>query len=106
MKDFYAYFYKKSFAWDDEKNEIKEWYDEAPDLSNIEDDKIKYAISLLREERNLKLSETDWWASSDLTMTSDQKSYRKKLRDLPANSSPKLDENARLTNVTWPTKPE
>ena len=64
------------------------------------------AISILREERNIKLAETDWWASSDLTMTVDQTAYRKSLRDLPSTASPSLDENGQLIGVTWPTKPE
>jgi len=63
-------------------------------------------LKLLRKERNWKISETDWWASSDLTMSADQTAYRKSLRDLPSTSSPALDENGELTNVTWPTKPE
>ena len=32
-------------------------------------------------------------------------SYRQALRDLPANSTPELDENGDLTNVTWTTPP-
>ena len=60
----------------------------------------------LRLERNSKLSETDWWASSDLTMTQEQKDYRKALRDLPSTASPELDEHGQLTGVTWPEKPE
>ena len=52
----------------------------------------------LRGTRNTRLSETDWWASSDLTMTDDQKAYRQALRDLPANTSDPF-------NVTWPEKP-
>jgi hypothetical protein len=59
----------------------------------------------LRLERNSKLSETDWWASSDLTMTQDQKDYRKALRDLPSTASPELDEYDELTGVDWPEKP-
>ena len=52
----------------------------------------------LRLERDSKLAETDWWASSDLTMSDAQKDYRKALRDLPANTSdPK--------SPTWPSKP-
>ena len=62
-------------------------------------------MRLLREERNRKLAETDWWAGQDLTMTQDQKDYRQALRDLPSTSEPKLDEQGNLTNVTWPTKP-
>ena len=36
----------------------------------------------LRKERNKKLAETDWWASSDLTMTTEQTQYRQALRDI------------------------
>ena len=63
-------------------------------------------MRILREERNRKLAETDWWAGQDLTMTQDQKNYRQTLRDLPSTTEPILDENGQLTNVTWPTKPE
>jgi hypothetical protein len=65
-----------------------------------------YAILWMRTERNYLLSETDWWANSDLIMTAEQTEYRKALRDLPSTASPSLDENGELTNVTWPTKPE
>jgi len=105
MKEFYAYFYKKSFSWDDEKNEIAEWYEEAPDLSDIDNDKISYATSLLREKRNMFLSETDWWSGTDLTMSAEQTAYRTALRDLPSTASPTLDSNGQLTGVTWPIKP-
>ena len=52
----------------------------------------------LREERDRLLVETDWYAYSDVTMPNDMKTYRKALRDLPANT-------ADPTDVTWPTKP-
>ena len=57
-------------------------------------------MRLLREERDRRLAETDWWASSDLTMSSDRTAYRKALRDAPAQ-----DGVTGLDNVTWPTKP-
>ena len=64
-------------------------------------------MRLLRQERNIKLSETDWMSFSDSpTMTDEWKTYRQALRDLPSVAEPKLDENGQLTNVTWPTKPE
>ena len=64
-------------------------------------------MRLLREERNRLLSETDWWAVADRTMTAEQTAYRTALRDLPANSpNAALDEQGNLINVTWPTKPE
>ena len=56
------------------------------------------AFVALREERNIKLTETDWYAYSDVTMPNDMKTYRQALRDLPANT-------ADPTDVTWPTKP-
>ena len=62
-------------------------------------------MRLLREERDRRLAETDWWASSDLTMSSDRTTYRQALRDLPANQSPTIDGEGALQNVTWPTKP-
>jgi len=52
----------------------------------------------LREERNRLIAETDWWASSDLTMTAEQTAYRQALRDI-TNSYSSLDD------VVWPTKP-
>ena len=63
-------------------------------------------LRLLREERNRRLQETDWWCCSDQTPTQAQLNYRQALRDLPSNVSPTLDEQGNLTNVTWPTKPE
>ena len=63
-------------------------------------------MKILREERNYKLAETDWWCASDRTPTQAQLDYRTALRDLPSTASPSLDENGNLTNITWPTKPE
>lgn len=65
-----------------------------------------YPMRLLREERNRKLAETDWWCCSDRTPTQAQLEYRTALRNLPANSTPSLDDNDILTNVNWPEKPE
>ena len=62
-------------------------------------------MRLLRQERDRRIAETDWWAGQDLTMTQTQKDYRQSLRDLPSTAEPKLDEQGQLTNVTWPTKP-
>ena len=55
-------------------------------------------MRLLRAERDRKLADTDWWATSDRTMTDDQTTYRQALRDIPANYSS-------LDDVVWPTKP-
>jgi outer membrane receptor for ferric coprogen and ferric-rhodotorulic acid len=46
------------------------------------------------------LNETDWWASSDLTMTAEQTAYRQALRDITGHANwPHLEE------ADWPTKP-
>ena len=65
------------------------------------------AMRLLRLERNSRIAETDWRASSDLTISDAWKTYRQALRDLPATASPSLDSNddLDLTSVTWPTEP-
>lgn len=52
-----------------------------------------------REQRNKLLAETDWMASSDVTLSDAWKTYRQALRDLPANTSDP-------TNPIYPTKPE
>jgi hypothetical protein len=64
------------------------------------------AMEVLRQERDRLIARTDWWANSDLTMTQEQKDYRKALRDLPSTASPELDEHGQLTGVTWPEKPK
>ena len=54
----------------------------------------------MRRERSERLKETDWWAVSDRTMTSEQTAYRTALRDLPTHSNwPYLEDD------DWPTKP-
>jgi len=53
-----------------------------------------------RRSRDRLIAETDWWASSDLTMSSAQNSYRQALRDITAHSNwPHVEE------ADWPTKP-
>jgi hypothetical protein len=53
-----------------------------------------------RNRRNTLIAETDWWASSDLTMTAEQTAYRQALRDITTHANwPHLGED------DWPTKP-
>ena len=56
-------------------------------------------MRILSEERNRKLAETDWTASSDVTMSDAMTAYRQALRDVPAQSGFPSD-------ITWPAKPE
>ena len=55
----------------------------------------------LRQERNRRLAETDFYGNSDVTMSSDMQTYRQNLRDLPSGK----DTVEKCENVTWPTKP-
>ena len=72
--------------------------DELADLNARQAGETDRAWAEFRDERDRLLAETDWWALSDRTMTTEQSEYRQALRDLPANTSDP-------TNVTWPTKP-
>ena len=66
----------------------KAWVDGATDRN----------LNMLREQRNLLISKTDWWASADLTMTDAQKKYRQDLRDITKTCKS-------LDDVKWPTEP-
>ena len=55
-------------------------------------------MRLLRVERNRLLAETDWMASSDLTMSDAWKKYRQDLRDITKTATS-------LDDVKFPTKP-
>ena len=59
------------------------------------------ALEELRIKRNNKLSESDWMANSDVTMSSNWKTYRQELRDMTEG----LDTIDKINNVTWPTEP-
>ena len=91
-----------------DKNGNSVTIDEELVQAKIKEFKNAEPMNRLRNERNKRLQETDWWAAGDRidSMTNEQKIYRKQLRDLPSTASPELDENSQLSNVTWPTKPE
>ena len=67
----------------------------------VSDAEPAVAFSELRIKRNRLLAETDFYGSSDLTMSDDMKAYRKALRDLPAT----LNNTTVLQTITWPSKP-
>jgi hypothetical protein len=62
---------------------------------------LDYQSNEAREKRNTLLSETDWWAMSDRTMTAEQTAYRQALRDITAHAN-----WPNLADSDWPTKPE
>ena len=55
----------------------------------------------LRRQRDALLTETDWMANSDVTMSDAWKTYRQALRDI-TSQTPSDDA---LSNITFPTKP-
>jgi len=61
-------------------------------------DEAAREMELIRNHRDNLLTETDWMANSDVTMSDAWKTYRQLLRDIPAS-------NTVYADVTWPTKP-
>ena len=57
-------------------------------------------LNELRMVRNIKLAETDWTQSRDITLSNDDawRTYRQALRDI-------TDSASSLDDVTWPEKP-
>ena len=84
---------------------VVEWH--SPDITQPTTAEIEAEIARLtaeqplvelRAKRNQLLSETDYLALADSTLTDEMRDYRQALRDLPANT---VDP----ANPVWPTKP-
>ncbi len=96
-----------------------EWYStnteplptEADVIKKVADLQAEEPLRLLRIERNKLLVETDWTQLKDIDLDlireRNWKNYRQALRDLPANSKPRLDGggNLDMSSVSWPDKP-
>ena len=54
------------------------------------------AAAQVREERDAKLAACDWRASSDVTLSTEWRTYRQALRDVPSQLP---------GAITWPTEP-
>jgi len=87
------------------RDDVIEWHDteqseptEAEITAKIAELEAAEPMRLLRAERNQRLANTDWWASSDLTMTAEQTAYRQALRDI-------TDTYTSLDDVVWPEEP-
>ena len=65
------------------------------------DGALDRALADMRAKRNRLLAETDFYALSDVTMSSDMTDYRQALRDLPDG----LDTVEKVNNKAYPTKP-
>ena len=59
------------------------------------------AMANLRQNRNRKLAETDFYALSDVTMSEDMTTYRQNLRDITDG----LTTVEEVEAVEFPTKP-
>ena len=87
--------------------EIADMFSDDPELGTKVEQEAEYQARLdsdaaerNRSERDTRIAETDWWASSDLTMTAEQTAYRQALRDITTHANwPHLGED------DWPTKP-
>jgi len=89
--------------------------DELAELTTREtewsNDALDRALKKLREERDILLKETDYFALSDVTMSSDMATYRQALRDITsgldtvAKVNTKLEKNDDLSWKNFPTKP-
>ncbi len=77
--------------------------------NKYDEELVKWPKTLLRLERNVKILNTDWSQLDDVPagIKTAYQSYRQALRDLPANASPKLDDDGNLdqSSFTWPTEP-
>jgi len=82
----------------------EEWEKSAPDR----------AFASIRQERDRRLAATDFYALSDVTMSSDMTAYRKSLRDLPADTADPVAFQTQWhehingkdgVSDPWPTKP-
>jgi len=72
----------------------------AEEVSALEVSTTQGAIYSNRNKRDALIAATDWWASSDLTMTDEQTAFRQALRDITAHENwPDLADD------DWPTKP-
>ena len=66
-------------------------------------------LAEIKEIRLEKLKETDFYALSDVTMSSEMSTYRQKMRDLPQDFTTESeydtllarDENGNLTHTVW-----
>jgi len=72
------------------------WTGTAWSLVDFTDDEI---AAIQRKERDRLLEDTDVYALSDVTMSSEMSTYRQALRDVPQQTD-------FPTTITWPTHPD
>ena len=77
-------------------------------MTKFVEEKPSRQLSQIRKIRNEKLSETDYLAMSDNTMSDEMKAFRKSMRDIPQDYSEadyddllSRDEQGNLTHTVW-----
>lgn len=73
------------------------WWQPYIDPAVREQNRIDMVTADNRSKRDALIAATDWWASSDLTMTDGQTAYRQALRDITAH-----DNWPELADADWP----
>jgi hypothetical protein len=99
----------------DGENCTVDWDDDIatfPTVAEINAGITKINWKVVREERNKRLAETDFYALSDVTMSAEMETYRQALRDITAGAKTydfttgKQSGGTKVsTDVVWPTKP-
>jgi DNA integrity scanning protein DisA with diadenylate cyclase activity len=95
-------------------DDVLEWYENSDEGKPTEEEiQAKIAelqaaepLRQLRIQRNNLLAQTDWRMVSDYqgTNQTEWQTYRQALRDI-TTKTPSLDEQGKLTGITWPTAP-
>jgi hypothetical protein len=80
---------------EDPANFNAEWYEI---VDNSTEAAYEFAANSIREERDKRLADCDWWALTDIEITPDQLAYRQALRDI-------TNQETFPTSVNWPIKP-
>ena len=73
---------------------------QAVDLTEDEiDDAVARMAAEVRKERNQRLSATDFYALTDVTLSAEMTAYRQALRDVP-------EQDGFPNDINWPEKPQ
>ena len=80
------------------------------DIQEYNDNKLNIKLEQLRMFRNNFLSETDFYANSDVEMSDEMKTYRQQLRDLTngLDTVEKIETKMKVEDgkfINFPTKP-
>ena len=74
-----------------------------------ENDSANRKLNYVKDHRQIKLEETDWYSNSDVTMPDNINTWRQLLRDIPQNNTTEAeydlllarDADKNLTNSIW-----